>query len=104
MDYYIDAQDIQDLVLGVWSRVVLGIRKPAPDHRPSRLLVQEPLVLFILCILCIDVHKKIPIPRRYKPETSFTRLTGNMIYTLSGNRARNLVRASRISPPLRGSR
>ena len=61
MDYYIDAQDIQDLVLGVWSRVVLGIRKPAPDHRPSRLLVQEPLVLFILCI---DVHKKISIPQR----------------------------------------
>ena len=64
MDYYIDAQDIQDLVLGVWSRVVLGIRKPAPDHRPSRLLVQEPLVLCILCILCIDVHKKISIPQR----------------------------------------
>ena len=37
--------------------------QPAPDHRPSRLLVQQPLV-FILCILCIDVHKKISIPWR----------------------------------------
>ena len=32
-----------------------GMGKPAPDHRPSRLLVQQPLVLLILCILCIDV-------------------------------------------------
>ena len=37
---------------------ILGIRKPAPDHRPSRLPVQERLVLFILLILCIHVHKK----------------------------------------------
>jgi len=35
---------------------ILNIRKTAPDHRPSRLLVQEALVLLILCILCIDVH------------------------------------------------
>ena len=33
-----------------------GIRKSAPDHRPSWLLVQEALVLLILCILCIDVQ------------------------------------------------
>ena len=33
-----------------------GFRKSAPDHRPSRLLVQEALVLLILCILCIDVQ------------------------------------------------
>ena len=33
-----------------------GIRNTAPDHRLSRLLVQEALVLLILCILCIDVH------------------------------------------------
>ena len=44
--------------------VILGIRKPAPDHRRSQLPAQQPLVLFILCILCIDVHKKISIPRR----------------------------------------
>ncbi len=36
---------------------ILSIRKPAPDHRPSRLPVQEPLVLLILLILCIHVHK-----------------------------------------------
>ena len=51
-----DAQDIQDLVSGVWCLVIPGIRRPAPDHRPSRLPVQQPLVLFILCILCIDVN------------------------------------------------
>ena len=39
--------------------VIPGIRKPAPDHRPSRLLMQQPLVLLILLILCIHVHKKI---------------------------------------------
>ena len=56
---YMDEQDIQDLVLGVWRPVTPSIPKPEPDHLPSRLLVQEPLVLFILCILCIlciDVH------------------------------------------------
>ena len=52
----IDAQDIQDLVWGVWRPVFLGIRKPASDHRPSQILVQQPLVLFILSILSIDVH------------------------------------------------
>ena len=44
--------------------VILGSRKPAPDHRRSQLPAQQPLVLLILCILCIDVHKKISIPRR----------------------------------------
>ena len=34
-----------------------GIRKIAPDHRLSWPLVQEALVLSILCILCIDVNK-----------------------------------------------
>ena len=60
---YIDGQGIQDLVLAVWRLVIPGIRKPAPDHRPSQLLVQQPLVLFILSILSIDVNngkKSIP--------------------------------------------
>ena len=35
--------------------VIRGIRKSAPDCRPNWLLVQEPLLLLILCILCIDV-------------------------------------------------
>ena len=35
---------------------VLDIRKSAPDLRPSWLLVQEALVLYILCILCIHVQ------------------------------------------------
>ena len=39
-----------------------GIGKPAPDHRRSRLPVQERPVLFILCILCIDVHKNDRFP------------------------------------------
>jgi len=33
-----------------------GIRNTAPDHRLSWLLVQEALVLLIVCILCIDVQ------------------------------------------------
>ena len=33
----------------------LSIGKPAPDHRPSRLPVQEPFILLILSILLIDV-------------------------------------------------
>ena len=52
------------LPLGVRRPVILGSRKPAPDHRRSQLSAQQPLVLFILFILCIDVHKKISIPRR----------------------------------------
>ena len=60
---YMDAQDIQDLVLGVRGLVTPGIRKPAPDHLSTQLLVQELLVLCILCILFIHVHKKID-PRR----------------------------------------
>ena len=35
---------------------VLDIRNSAPNHCPSRLLVQEALILIILCILCIDVQ------------------------------------------------
>ena len=48
---HIDAQDSS----GNGQLVILGIRNFAPDHRPSRLPVREPRVLFILCILCIDV-------------------------------------------------
>ena len=52
-----DEQDTQDWVSGVPRPIILGIRKPAPNHRPSRLLVHKTLVLLILCILCIDVNK-----------------------------------------------
>ena len=44
------------MVLGVRCPVILGIRNPGPDRHPSRLLVQEALILLILCILCIDVQ------------------------------------------------
>ena len=50
----IDAQDIRDMVLGIWCPVILGICNPGPDHRLSRLLVGEP---HLLTILCIDVPK-----------------------------------------------
>ena len=36
--------------------VLLDIRKSARDHRRSQRLVQQPPVLIILCILCIDVE------------------------------------------------
>ena len=50
----IDAQDFS----GKDWLAILSIGKAAPDHRPSRLPAQEPLVLSILLILCIHVHKK----------------------------------------------
>ena len=50
------------MVLGVWCLVIPLIGKPAPDHRPIRLLVHQALVLYILCILCIDVNKKYRFP------------------------------------------
>ena len=46
-----DGQDFS----GDGGLAVLDICESAPDHRPSRLLVQEALVLLILCIPCIDV-------------------------------------------------
>ena len=47
--------------------VILSTRKPAPDRRPSRLLVHKPFVLLILCILCIDVQNNIDSLRRSRP-------------------------------------
>ena len=44
-----DGQDGQDFS-GDGGLAVLDICESAPDHRPSRLLVQEALVLLILCI------------------------------------------------------
>ena len=52
----IDAQDAQDFLSGNGWLPEPGIRKFSSDHRQSRLLVQEALVLLILCILCIDVQ------------------------------------------------
>ena len=47
---------------GNGSLVILSIRKSARDHCQSRLLVQQALVLLILCILCIHVnYEKISI-------------------------------------------
>jgi hypothetical protein len=51
----IDAQDAQDFSGNGW-RGILSIGKLAPDHRRSQLPVHERPVLFILCILCIDVQ------------------------------------------------
>ena len=60
-----DIQDIQDFVLGVCSALIPGIRNPASDHLADQHLVQHPFVQLILYILCIDVHKQIPIARAY---------------------------------------
>ncbi len=48
---HIDAQDFS----GDGWLTVLDIRKSAPDHWRSQLLVSQPPILIILCILCIDV-------------------------------------------------
>lgn len=55
--FNIDAQDIQDLVLGVCSALILGICNPASDNLVGQHPVQQPFILFILFILCIDVKK-----------------------------------------------
>ena len=52
---------------------ILSIRKPAPDHRPSRLPVQKPLVL---CILCIHVHKKYRFPGAVAVRSKWQRWPG----------------------------
>ena len=57
-----------------------GIRSPGPDHRRSRLLVQERPVPVILCILCIDVQWLVlldgsaPSPTPAMPNTALRRL------------------------------
>ena len=51
----IDAQDAQDFFAD-GGLAVLDIRKSARDHRRSQPLVQQPPLLIILCILCIDVQ------------------------------------------------
>ena len=50
-----DAQDAQDFS-GDCRLAVLDIRKSVRDHRRSQRFVQQPLVLIILCILCIHVQ------------------------------------------------
>ena len=52
---HIDAQDAQDFSGDGWL-VFPDILKSAHDHRPSPRLLQQPPVLIILCILCIDVQ------------------------------------------------
>jgi len=43
-------------IFSAYGQLLLpGIRKIPLDHRLSWLLVQEALILLILCILCIDV-------------------------------------------------
>ena len=50
-----DIQDAQDFSGNGWL-VILGIHEPGPDYHPSRLPLQELHLLFILCILCIDIQ------------------------------------------------
>ena len=52
---HIDAQDAQDFSGDGWL-VFPDILKSAHDHCPSQRLLQQPPVLIILCILCIDVQ------------------------------------------------
>ena len=53
---HIDAQDCTGFFSGDGGLAALDIRKSARDHRRSQPLAPQPLVLFILCILCIDVQ------------------------------------------------
>ena len=93
----IDAQDAQDFSGNNWLGI-LSIGKPAPDQRQSRPPAQEPLVLFILLILCIHVHKKIEcdhVTRRLPaPETCnlLSLLQNSAKGSSTGHRSGNAVR------------
>ena len=75
-------------IVSAKSRLAIpGIRKPAPDHRPSRLPVQEPLVLSILLILCIHVHKKCRFPGAVAVRSNWRRGPGCAGYGAGGTPA-----------------
>ncbi len=86
----IDAQDAQDFSGNNWL-AVLSIRKPAPDHRPSRLPAQKPLVLFILCILCIDVHEICRFPGAVAVRSKWRRWPGLCQSMVRAGRPRSRV-------------
>ena len=94
----------------------LGLRPAPPPHQPSPVGSASATLLkgrVIRHLLGARASRPHPEPADdstpasgpgSKPQTFFTPITGNMVYIMPRNRARSLVQASRITPPLRGSR
>ena len=74
------------------------ILKSARDHRPSQRLLQQPPVLIILCILCIDVQFIVLLDGSAQSRGAGARLAGKREFP-KGDRPAFREVARRIPPP-----
>ena len=74
------------------------ILKSAHDHRPSQRLLQQPPVLIILCILCIDVPFIVLLDGSAQSRGAGARLAGKREFP-KGDRPAFREVARRIPPP-----
>ena len=93
---HIDAQDAQDFSGDGWL-VFPDILKSAHDHRPSQRLLQQPPVLIILCILCIDVQFIVLLDGSAQSRGAGARLAGKREFP-KGDRPAFREVARRIPP------
>ena len=63
------------------------ILKSARDHRPNQGLLQQPPVLIILCILCIDVQFIVLLDGSAQSRGAGTRLAGKREFPKGGTSA-----------------
>ena len=75
-----------------------NILKSARDHRPSQRLLQQPPVLIILCILCIDVQFIVLLDGSAQSRGAGARLAGKREFP-KGDRPAFREVARRIPPP-----
>ena len=73
------------------------ILKSARDHRPSQRLLQQPPVLIILCILCIDVQLIVLLDGSAQSRGAGARLAGKREFP-KGDRPAFREVARRITP------
>ena len=92
-----DAQDAQDFSGDGWL-VFSDILKSAHDHYPSQRLLQQPPVLIILCILCIDVQYIVLLDGSAQSRGAGARLAGKREFP-KGDRPAFREVACPIPPP-----
>lgn len=68
-------RDIQDLVLGVWCLVLLGIRRPAPDFARAGFCGSK----LSSCLSCASIFKKSILWCRPPPNRISRRLTARLV-------------------------
>ena len=90
---HIDAQDF----FRIGWLVFPDILKSARDHRPSQRLLQQPPVLIILCILCIDVQFIVLLDGSAQSRGAGARLAGKREFP-KGDRPAFREVARRIPP------